>query len=240
MFPRKRFLFPAIYLALLIPVGSNLNEQAKFALVGLYTVLALGVNGRAMARMAVLIAISLTTFLVLSLIVQSAICSRSAEQGWRPIIDCAFNNSAKVLANVALLSAAVLVATSNEWRGSLVATIGGLTLPRSVRMMVMVSGAMMGEFQRAATRVHHAFTARGDASPSLRWRNLMALPSMLGVMWASVLNNATERLEGQWSANEFWERYVPSEQEVGSATLSDAIVIIVAGTVAALCVFAAL
>lgn len=148
---------------------------------------------------------------------------------------CVSQKSLAVLLNVGSFSSVFLLAAANEWRDSLVATINGMYLPRRVRMMTIVSGAMVGEFRRAIFRVHQAFTARGEAMPSVNWRNLSVLPAMLGAVWASVLNGAVERIRGQWSSDNFWARYVPvGRPNDERATLSDVAVLCVGGIVVGL------
>jgi hypothetical protein len=41
----------------------------------------------------------------------------------------------------------------------------------------------------------------------------------LGCVWASVLKSSSERLEGQWSSQAFWDRFVPAGPQVVSDPL---------------------
>jgi hypothetical protein len=103
-----------------------------------------------------------------------------------------------------------MISLANEWRGTTVATINGMFLPRTIRMTVLLANAMTTEFRRAMSRVHQAFTARGQAMPSLSWRNVVALTPMLGIVWGAVLDGVAERSHEQWASDDFWDRFVPS------------------------------
>lgn len=206
---RGRYLFPAIYLALLVPLFLGSSNEIKGAMLVLF-LLALVLNGRAIWPIVLLVLTSLATLAPFLVLVQTGLCSSSGHHAWLPLLQCAGRNASNVLLNIAVLSSVVLVAVANEWQGSLVATVNRMALPRSVRIMAIVAGAMIGEFRRAVLKVHHAYTARGQAMPSPHWRNLVVLPAMLGVVWASVLDSAAERLRGQWSVDAFWDRYVPA------------------------------
>lgn len=145
---------------------------------------------------------------------------------------CMTQKSIAVLLNVSLLSSVSLLAVANEWRGSMVVTINGMCLPRNIRIIAIISGAMIGEFERAMIRVHHAFTARGEAMPSMSMRNLFVLPAMFGAVWASVLSGVVERFHGQWSSEAFWARYVPARSQGHTRlALSDITVLIAGGLV---------
>jgi hypothetical protein len=233
MFERRRY-FPATYLVFLMPIALAFPAGMKLPLMAIYCLLALIINCRAIIPFLLLVLTSLATLSPFLLVVQAAVCSSADQLAWRSVAQCTGENSGRVLLNIGLLSAVVLLVAANEWRGSLVASINRMTLPRTVRIMAIVSGAMIGEFRRAALKVHHAYTARGQATPSFHWRNLLALPGMLGVVWASVLNGAAERLRGQWSAEPFWERYVPSTPEqVQPVSYTDLVVLGAAGVVCA-------
>jgi hypothetical protein len=219
---RMRYLFPAVYLVFLLPAALGSALEAKVAVLVACPSLAVAINFRAIARIVVLLLTALCTLVPFLLLVQSAVCSSSIYSTPGSLVLCATQRSLAVLLNVGLLSSVFLLAAANEWRGSLVATINAMYLPRSVRMMAIVSGAMIGEFRRAMIRVHHAFTARGQAMPSVSWRNLIFLPSMLGAVWASVLDGVVERVRGQWSSDRFWARYVPAGRRTDvRAALSD-------------------
>jgi hypothetical protein len=206
-----RSLFPAIYLALLLPEIPAVPVWVRAAAFGTSVLLALCINFRIVHRPATLLATSLLTLTPLVLVAQAAVCSSPLYAGSNPFLTCVGSRSSAVLLNASLLSAVSLLATANEWRGSLVATINGLALPRMVRLMAIVSGAMIGDFGRAISRVHLAFTARGRAMPSIHWRNLLALPLMIGPIWAAVLDGVVERSREQWASDAFWTRYVPSD-----------------------------
>lgn len=232
MLQRARYLFPTIYFVFLLPIVLKSPTEIKISLTALYLVLTLIVNGRAITPFILLILTSLATLTPFLLVVQAAVCSSTGQLAWLSVAQCAGGNAVRILLNIGLMSGAVLLAAANEWQGSLVDSINRMMLPRSVRIMAIVSGALIGEFRRAALKVHHAYTARGQAMPSVHWRNLVVLPGMLGAMWVSVLNGATERLRGQWSAESFWKRYVPSrERQALTATSTDVVVLGSAGAV---------
>ena len=182
-----KYLFPAAYLVFLLPAVPGLPIEAKAAVLVACCCLAFAINARSIIRIVGLLLTALCTLVPFLVLVQSAVCSSSINSMSVPLVPCVAQKSLAVLLNVGLLSSVFLLAAANEWRGSLVATINGMCLPRSIRMMAIVSGSMIGEFRRAMIRVHHAFTARGKAMPSANWRNLIVLPSMLGAVWASVL-----------------------------------------------------
>jgi len=95
--------------------------------------------------------------------------------------------------------------------------------------MAIVSGAMIGGFRRSMFRVYHAFTARGEAMPSVHWRNLIVLPTMLGAVWAAELNGVVKRVKGQWSSDTFWARYVPADRPIDSACTKSDVLVLSAG-----------
>lgn len=218
MILRNRYLFPAAYALFFLPAALGSPLEVKIGVLILCPSLAFTINLRAIIRIVGLLLTALCTLVPFLFLVQSAVCSSSVESVSRPLMHCIIQRSLAVLLNVGLLSSVFLLAAANEWRGSLVATINGLCLPRSVRMMAIVSGAMIGEFRRAMIRVHHAFTARGEAMPSVSWRNLIVLPLMLGAVWASVLSGVVERVRGQWSSDRFWTRYVPARRGIDERT----------------------
>jgi hypothetical protein len=229
---RNRYLFPAVYAVFFLPAVLGSPVEAKVAVLVACPSLAFAINLRSIIPILVLLLTALSTLVPFLLLVQSAICSSSIYSIPGSLVFCITQRSLDVLLNVGLLSSVFLLVVANEWRGSLVATINGMCLPRSVRMIVIVSGAMIGEFRRAIIRIHHAFTARGEAMPSVNWRNLIVLPSMLGAVWASVLNGAVVRIKGQWSSDRFWERYVPAVRRTNRAVaLSDLAVLGVGGLV---------
>jgi hypothetical protein len=128
-----------------------------------------------------------------------------------------------------ILGATIMLAVANEWRGSMLTTINGLYLPYRLRLVAVVAGAMIGEFQRAAQRAHQAFTGRGEALPGFSWRNAIAF---LAAVWAAVLNGAAGRLEEQWGADAFWTRYLPDAQDrLGTITDRDVLIILGCGAV---------
>jgi hypothetical protein len=226
---RNRYLFPAIYVAFLLPAALGMPVEAKVAVLVTCPSLAVAINLRQTARIIVLLLTALSTLVPFLLLVQSAVCSSSMYAVSEPLVHCIVQRSFVVLLNVGLLSCVFMLAAANEWRGSLVATINRMCLPRSVRMTAIVSGAMIGEFRRAVIRVHHAFTARGDAVPSVNWRNLIVLPAMLGAVWASVLSGEVERVKGQWSSDRFWGRYVPAQRRADRRAATSDLVVLGAG-----------
>ena len=211
---KQRYLFPIVYAIFLIPVVIGSPVTCRVLVFATCAVLAFLINTRTILNIIALLATSLCTLIPFLLIVQGAVCSSSGSPISSPLLDCVIERSLAVLLSVGLLTSVLLLAVANEWQGSVVGTVNRMSLPRDVRLMVVVAGAMIGEFRRAVIRVHHAFTARGDALPSVNWRNVTVLPSMLGSVWASVLNGAAERLKGHWSSDTFWARYVPVRQRL--------------------------
>jgi len=224
---RARYLFPAAYFVLLLVATLASSMNLKLFVVLTCLGLALLVNRHPVSRFLVLFVTALGTLVPLLVFVQSTICSSLMPS--KPLALCTIERSATVLLNVGLLTSIFILAAANEWRGSLVETVNGMYLPRNVRIMAIVSGAMIGEFRRAIIRVHHAFTARGEAVPAVSWRNFLALPSMLGVVWAAVLTGVVERINGQWSSDRFWARYVPSWRRRETVKWSDLIVVATCG-----------
>lgn len=198
----------------MLPVISPSPWQFKLILLILYTFAALVINFRPVGRLLILILVALLTLLPLLGLIQGAACWSSGSVHTLDLIYCAAGRSSIVL-DVMLLSSVLLLIIGNEWRGTLPATVNGMYLPRSVRFIAIVSGAMIGEFQRAVTRVHQAFTGRGQALPTLNWRNAVMLPKMLAVVWAAVLTGAALRLDEQWASDGFWAQHVPT----GNASL---------------------
>lgn len=226
---RTRYLFPSVYAVFFLPAALGSPVAVKVAVLVACPCLALAINMRPITRVVALLLTALCTLVPFLMLVQSAVCSSSASAMPASLVLCITRKSLTVLLNVGLLSSVFILAAANEWRGSLVATINGMCLPRSVRMMAIVSGAMIGEFRRAMIRVHHAFTSRGEAMPSVNWRNLIALPSMLGSVWASVLSGVVERFKGQWSSDTFWARYVPASRQTDSETARSDLAVLGAG-----------
>lgn len=231
MSKNNRYLFPLVYAFLLLPVVLDLPLSAKTGVLVACTALALFVNTRIFGRIFLLLVVALGTLTPLLIVVQSAVCWSPGTSLAPLFAQCVVPRSLIILLNAGLLSSAFLLAAANEWRGSLVTTVNGMWLPRNVRMVSIVAGAMIGEFRRAALRVHQAFTGRGEALPAISWRNMVVLPSMLGVMWAAVLNGAVGRMKEQWSSERFWETYAPSKHR-SSSTLSDLAVLAACGCVA--------
>lgn len=229
---RHRYPFPAVYAVFFLPAAIGSPLEGKLAVLVACPILALAINVRPVGRIVVLLLTALCTLVPFLVLVQSAVCTSSLIAVPASVVLCITQRSLAVLLNVSLLSSVFMLAAANEWRGSLVETINRMCLPRSVRMMAIISGAMIGEFRRAMIRVHHAFTARGEAMPSVHWRNLIVLPSMLGAVWASVLSGAVERFRGQWSSDRFWARYVPAGRRTDDRTaLSDLVVLAAGGLV---------
>jgi hypothetical protein len=202
-----RYFFPLTYLIFLTPAAAGLPLELKIIDFVSCFCFAIAVGRRTVFRLASLLVVALFTLLPFLAFVQTAFCS-SIDLHSSTMVSCIVTRSGAVLLNVGLLSSVFLMAVANEWRGSLVATVNGMCLPRRLSIMVIISGSMIGEFRRAMIRVHHAFTARGKALPSVSWRNLVVLPVMLGAVWASVLDGAVERINGQWSSDRFWTTYV--------------------------------
>jgi hypothetical protein len=188
-------------------------------------------------RTSALLVTAFCTLIPLLLVVQSSACLSSGAAS--AVARCVASGSSVVLANAAILSSVVVLATANEWRGSLLSTVNGMYLPRYLRVVAVVAGAMIAEFRRAVLRVHQAFTGRGEATPSISLRNLVALPSMLGVIWAAVLNGAVERMKAQWSSEAFWSTYVPTKTQGPERTaLADYLVLTLSAGVAVLSLIA--
>lgn len=229
-----RYLFPALYVVFLFPSTPGAPIEAKIVAFFMSSILAFVINMRSIIRIVLLLVTALGTLVPFLFLVQSAICSSVTNLPTGAFLLCVMQRSLAVLLNVGLLSSVFMLAAANEWRGSLVATINGMFLPRSVGIMAIVAGAMIGEFRRAMIRVHHAFTACGKAMPSANWRNLVVLPSMFGAVWASVLVGVVERMKGQWSSDLFWERYLPLERKTDARiTFSDLMVLGASGLVIA-------
>lgn len=205
---RQRHLFPAIYIVLALPLVVHSELRVKLATVLLCCVGALTINFRIASRFLMLLFTALLTLAPLLLLVQGAACWSSNSQILAELSNCAARRL-PILLDVGLLSSALLLIIANEWRGALLLTMNGMYLPRNVRLIAVVSGAMIGEFRRAVSRVHQAFTGRGQAMPAVSWRNAVVLPRMLAVVWAAVLTSAGLRLEEQWSSDGFWAHYVP-------------------------------
>jgi len=215
----------------LVPAVLNSSQPLKLFVLVACPCLAFLINWRSVSHLVGLLSIALGTLVPFLLLVQSGVCSASLRK-IHDLPDCVLHRSVDVLLNVCLLSAALILATANEWRGSLPATINNMGLPRSIRSTTIVAGSMIGEFQRAMLRVHHAYTARGEAVPAIHWRNLVVLPRMLGAVWAAELNGFVERIQGQWSSDQFWMRYVPpiSQCEI-TFRKSDLTVLVLGGAV---------
>jgi hypothetical protein len=228
----RRFAFPAAYIGLLLPVLVDSGAVVRASVIVGSASLAIFSNRGVAFRIATLLLLAIGSLLPLLLVVQGSAC-RVGEPAAN-LLNCISERAGEVMLNAALLGAAVMLAVANEWRGTLLAAVNGLYLPRSVRLVAIVAGAMGGEFQRAASRVHQAFTGRGEALPGLSWRNALALPGMLAATWAAVLNGAAARLREQWGSDAFWSQYVPSGPErLGVITNRDALVIFWCGAVAA-------
>jgi hypothetical protein len=225
---RRRLLFPAVYPFFLLPAFGS-SVEAKVAVFLACPCLALAINFRPITRIVVLLLTALSTLVPLLLAVQTVVCTSPAHISAGSLPHCIVQRSLAVVLNVCLLGSVFLLAAANEWRGSLVATVNGMYLPRNIRVMAILSGAMISGFRRSALRVHHAFTARGEAMPSVHWRNLIALPAMLGTVWASELNSMVERMKGQWSSDTFWARYVPADRPTDSRSMNSDVMVLVAG-----------
>jgi hypothetical protein len=230
---RIGYLFPYIYLVFLVPVVPPSPHHTRIFAIFLSLALAATNNMRAIKRVVMLLCVAIGTLIPFLVLVQSAVCSSMPEVGSGVFSSCVIDRALHVLVSVGLLSAVFLLAAGHEWRGTLVATLNGMNIPRSVAMIAIIGGAMIGEFRRATAKVHHAFTARGWASPSASVRNIVIMPSMLGAVWAAVLDGIVDRIRGQWASDEFWERYVPPKTTLGSrqvvadfAVLGGAVVVV--------------
>lgn len=215
------YLFPAIYSMFLLPLLFGWPGAIKVALALVCLCAALVINARFIRRIVILLLVGACTLIPFLALVQSAICSSEATTVGQTFERCVIGRSTGVLSNIALLSSAFLLAAANEWRGSGLATFNGMRLPRSVRIMAIVAAAMIGEFRRAMTKVHQAFTARGEATARLTLGNFVMLAPMLGVVWASVLDGLVDRLRGQWSSERFWDRFVPVRASESRCAASD-------------------
>jgi hypothetical protein len=210
---RSYLFFPYSYAVFLAPLLLDIATGLRALICGMCMVLALMIRREAFRNLGPILLASLSTLVPFLVVVQTAVCSSSGPSIQPPLFNCVQERSLTVLVKVGLGLSVLVLAAANEWRGSLVATVNGMWLPRDFRIMVIVGGVMIGEFRKAMVRVHHAFTARGDAVPALSWRNLSALPGMLSCVWASVLKASAERLNAQWSSQEFWARFVPAWQQ---------------------------
>lgn len=241
MIIQRRYFFPYLYLTFLIPLFFGIATIPQALIFGICTTLALAIRWTIIRQLAPVMLVSVVTLTPFLILVQGAVCSSGDLTSSLPIIDCVWQRSFEVLLTVGLGASVLLLAASNEWRGSLVETANSMWLPRSVRTIIIVAGVMISEFRKAMIRVHHAFSARGEAFPALHWRNLIALPRMLGCVWASVLKSSSERLDTQWSSQVFWDRFVPAEPRAlsNSSTMapSDLAVIIAVGFTIALMVY---
>ena len=213
---RGRFLFPFVYIILLVPAALGSELRTKAICIVAYIVVGSVINVRMALRISGLLLAAFCTLIPLLLVVQGSACLSPSTA--LTVVDCITGGSSAVLVNAAVLSSVVVLSTANEWRGSFLTTVNGMYLPRRLKIVTIVAGAMIAEFQRAVTRVHQAFTGRGEATPSISFRNLIALPSMLGIIWASVLSGAVERMKSQWSSEVFWTTYIPTRVDISQRT----------------------
>lgn len=207
-------LFPHIYILFLTPLFVGDLTKVKVATVMLSVILSFTISPLMVRTMGALIFTSLLTLLPFLLVVQGAVCSGGTGNDIANTVNCAAQASLNVMLNLGVAVSALLLASANEWRGSLLDTVNGLRIPRSLRMMFVVSGVMIGDFRKAMSRVHHAFTARGEASPSFSISNVTVLPRMLACTWAAVLSLAAERLSNNWSAPSFWDAFIPPSDQM--------------------------
>jgi hypothetical protein len=229
----QRYAFPAIYVSLLLPVLLGAHSLLKALVVASSIMLAALLNPAPATRVATLLLLAFGTLVPLLVIIQGSACWGMPAPA-STVFLCVAGRVGGVLSNAAILGTTIMLVAANEWRGSLLTTVNGLTLPRSVRFVAVAAGASIGEFRRAAFRVHQAFTGRGEASPGFSWRNLRALPAMLAATWAAVLSGAAVRLQEQWAPDAFWVRYVPSgRSRLGMITNRDAVVMLYCGLVIA-------
>jgi hypothetical protein len=202
--------FPIVYLPLwgAAILASTAGERALIAVLAgtLAPIVARGI----VRRFAAVAGLSMLVFTLFSIIVRGAICS--GQFGGAALGRCAVVTAMPSVAFVGALLATFALVISVGWRGSLIATVNELPLPRDLRVVSALAGSMLGEFWRANARVHHATTARGDAAPGWSIRNLRVLPRLMGSVWAAVLAPLTVRLSLQWSSDNFWDCYIPRER----------------------------
>jgi hypothetical protein len=204
----RRYPFPAVYLALLLPIPLGSDIVVRVGSIAGSAGIAALLNPPMFRRVLGLLLLTFASLLPLLALVQGTACWSQPVQGVG-YGRCVVAHSGAVVLNTATLAAVVLLAATREARGSLLETVNQLGLPRTLRMIAIVAAAMVGEFRKAASRVFQAFTGTGAASPAASLRNVTVLPAMLAVMWAAVIKGAESRLGEQWGADAFWERYVP-------------------------------
>ena len=204
-----RHIFPYVYVAFFVPLLAGQETFLLAGLAGIYLLICLLIKPPVVRFAAPLLLASFVTLTILTGIVQGAACSSAAMSPVESIWGCIWRETAVVVSRVALVTSVLLLVLSNEWRQSLLSSVNGLRLPRQVRMIAALGIVMAGDFRKALSRVHQAFTARGDAGPGFSWRNAIALPSMLATAWASVLNIMSERMQNQWASEIFWESVIP-------------------------------
>jgi energy-coupling factor transporter transmembrane protein EcfT len=233
MMMQRRYFFPYLYPIFMTPIFVSTPKSLQALILGICVALGFVIKRQAAWKFSLIVLTSLTTLFPFLVIVQTAVCSSPTIGTPHLTFECLSQRSLEVLLNLGLTASVILLAVSNEWRLSLVETANGMSLPRSIRTVIVLSGSTIGEFRKATLRVHHAFTSRGEAAPTFHWRNLVVLPRMLGCIWASVLRASVERLDGQWSSERFWDRFIPAHgKQAAKATfisLSDFAVIFAAG-----------
>ena len=197
-------MFRYICIALIL-VAVFGGESVRLTITLSCIVVALIRNKQVVASMMQLMCLTLLTFIPFLLIIQSSICST----GGIPIVECSLARATPIFAKVISIFALTLLVIAYTWRGNVLRTVNALTLPRPVRIMVVISSAMVGEFRKAMFRVHHAFTSSGQASPSMHVRNILVLPRILAGVWASVVWVVDERLNQHWSSDTFWDHFIP-------------------------------
>lgn len=223
-----RLLFPLVYIALLAPLAfPDLPLEFKLALFLVCFCFGLLINAKIVKGVLPTILASLATLTPFIGIVQWAKCS-SFEIIQNTVSQCVITETASVLVTFGLGTSVFLLAVTNEWRGSLLNSINGLRIPRSVRTISIVGSVLIGEFRKTMARTHLAFSARGQAYPSLHWRNFFILPAVLGCVWSAVLKMSADRLDLQWSSQTFWDKYIPHKISEVKTSSFDLIILLIA------------
>lgn len=224
--PARFYLFPSAYFILWLPAIMLAHPGGRLWIAAINIGVAASGNRQTFPRLTKFGLLSLLIFLLFALIVRSAICSTESEYAPWTLAACAGRSALPTISTAIALVTTFLMAAALEWRGSLLATVNGLGMPRDLRVICSIAGSLLGDFSRASSRIHHATTARGSASPKFSIRNIVALPRLVANIWATVLTAAAARLALQWSSQEFWERYVPAKiGETARAPLRDLLVV---------------
>lgn len=219
-------LFPAAYILLWLPAALLASGWVQAAIIGAALMTGLLANALTMRRYAQVVFPALLVFSLLLSVVRAAECSAKTLPTGASLASCTASSALPWLNSVAALFAVVMMAAAVEWRGSLTRTVNGLALPRQLRALIAMAGAMIGEIRRVIPRVYHAATARGDAAPGRSLRNLTALSRVASPIWSSLLVSLVPRMRHQWASEAFWERYVPRSAHSLRNFALDAVVLI--------------